>query len=109
MDDLGLRSALPNAPAAFLDSTLCSKSMVQGLLGDSMIIRTHIDDSVSAIAIVASRLNWQNLDDFDVALHQRALSGSIDEASHQQLIASAPTTRSHVWPSPLVSPVPMIG
>ena len=50
---------------------------------------------MSAIAITAARPDWQNLDDFDVVLHQRALSASIDEASYQHLIASAPTTRSH--------------
>ena len=31
------------------------------------------DHSYSAIAIAAARPDWQNLDDFDVALHQRAL------------------------------------
>ena len=72
-----------------------------------MTIPTRVGASVSAIAIAAARPNWQNLDDFDVALHQRALSASINEASYQHLIASAPTTRSRApydWLNVIPSP-----
>ncbi len=88
---LGLRSAPLHAPAAYLDSSLRSASLVEGLLGPPSIF---LDDTVSAIASSSSRPDWQTLNDIDVPLRQGALSAAIDESALKRLLASAPTTRS---------------
>ena len=61
--ELGLCSAPLHAPAAYLDSSLRSASLVEGLLGRSPPPSIFLDETVSAIA---SRPDWQTLNDIDV-------------------------------------------
>ena len=90
---LNLRSASLHAPAAFLAACSSSQSLVEGLLGHPPSLSPHTSPAVSALATAAARPEWQCLDDIDVPLRQRVLSHSIDEASFQHLLSSAPSTR----------------
>ena len=91
---LGLRSAVVHAPAAFLDSSLSTKSLVGRILRQPPVISPHSSSAVAALAVAANRSDWECLGDIDVPIRQRALSNPIDEASHNHLISSAPSTRS---------------
>ena len=90
---LGLRSAVKHAPAAFLDSSLRSRPLVERLVGSTPPVSQHINSSVADIASFADRPDWVCLEDVDVPLLQKALSAAIDEASHLHLISSSPSTR----------------
>ena len=90
---LGLRSAALHAPAAFLDSTLRSRSLAECLAGCSMPLSAHVEDALTSMAQAAGRPDWVSLDQLDCPLRQRALSAAIDTANHHQLIETAPTTR----------------
>ena len=89
---LSLRSASLHAPAAFLAS---SSALVERILGHSAGPSPQTSPAVSALATAAAHPDWSSLDDIDVPLHQRSLSLSIDEASFQRLLSSAPSIRSH--------------
>ncbi|XP_064394938.1 uncharacterized protein LOC135342184 [Halichondria panicea] len=91
---LGLRSAPLHAPAAYLDSSLRSAPLVEGLLGRPPPPSIFLDETVSAIASSSARPDWQTLNDIDIPLRQGALSAAIDESVLKSLLASAPTTRS---------------
>ena len=91
---LGLRSAVLHAPAAFLDFSLSTKSLVGRILRQPPVISPHSSSAVAALAVAANRSDWECLGDIDVPIWQRALSNAIDEASHNHLISSAPSTRS---------------
>ena len=91
---LNLRSASLHAPAAFLASSTASKHLVERILGHPPSSTLHTIPAVKALATTAARSDWQNIDDIDVPLQQRSLSHSIDEASFQNLLSSAPTIRS---------------
>ena len=91
---LNLRSASLHAPAAFLASSTASKHLVERILGHPPSSTLHTVPAVKALATTAARSDWQNIDDIDVPLRQRSLSHSIDEASFQNLLSSAPTIRS---------------
>ena len=92
---LGLRNASLQAPAAFLASSLHSQSLMERMLGHPPCTSSHTNSpAVAALAAAAARPDWQGLDDIDVSLCQRSLSLSIDDALHQHLISSAPSTRS---------------
>ena len=90
----GLRNASLHAPAAFLASSLHSQSLMERMLGHPPCTSSHTSPAVAALAAAAARPDWQGLDDIDFSLCQRSLSLSIDDALHQHLISSAPSTRS---------------
>ena len=54
----------------------------------------HIGSVVAALSTSASRPDWQALEDINVPLCQHSLTLAIDEASHQCLLSSAPSTRA---------------
>ena len=92
---VNLRSASLHAPSAFLASVSHSQGVVEKMLGHALILSPHTSSCVAALSTAASRPDWQTLEDIDVPLHQHSLSLAIDEASHQGLLSSAPSTRSH--------------
>ena len=78
----------------FLASSTASKHLVERILGHPPSSTLHTVSVMKALATTAARSDWQNIDDIDVPLRQRSLSHSIDEASFQNLLSSAPTIRS---------------
>lgn len=84
---LNLRSVSLLSPAALSAPIHC-------MLGFSPDRSPHIPLAVSALATSAVHPVWQDLDDIDVPLQQKSLSAVIDEAQHQKLISSAPSTRA---------------
>ena len=91
---LSLRSASLHAPADFLASSSASKPLVEQILGHPAGPSPHTSPAVSALATAAAHPEWSSLDDINVPLQQRSLSLSIDEASFQHLLFSAPSIRS---------------
>ena len=91
---VNLRSASLHAPSAFLASVSHSQAVVEKMLGHALILSPHTSSCVAALSTAASRPDWQTLEDIEVPLHQHSLSLAIDEASHQQLLFSAPSTSS---------------
>ena len=92
--EVNLRSASLHAPAAFLASSLHSQSLVGAMLGGAPGLSTHTSSTMAALYSAASRPDWQCLEDIDVPLRQHSLSLAIDDALHQQLLSSAPSTRA---------------
>ena len=90
---LNLRSASLHAPAAFLASCSATAPLVERMLGHSVGPSLHTDSAVMALATAAAHPDWHRLGDIDVPLHQRSLSLSIDEASFQHLLSTAPSIR----------------
>ena len=88
-----LRSASLHAPAAFLASSSGSPPLVEQILGHLPGSPPHICSALSALASAAVHPDWQSLDDIDVPLCQHSLSLSIDDASFQRLLSSAPSIR----------------
>ena len=91
---VNLRSASLHAPAAFLASSLRSQSLVGAMLGGAPGLSTHTSSTMAALSSAASRPDWQCFEDIDVTLRQHSLSLAIDDALHQQLLSSAPSTRA---------------
>ena len=92
--DINLRSASLHAQAAYLASASCSQELVGKMLGRSSGCSPHIGSVVAAFSASASRPDWQALEDINVPLRQHSLSLAIDEATHQRLLSSAPSTRA---------------
>ena len=91
---LNIRSANLHAPAAYISSLAQSGHLIAEIMGRPSTPSTHLADAVSELASAAEMPAWVSVDDIDVPLHQRSLSRSIDEASYNSLLASAPDTRS---------------
>ena len=89
---INLRSASLHAPAAFLASS-CSQELVGKMLGRLSSRSPHVGSAVAALATSTSRPDWQHLEDNDVPLQQHSPSLAIDEAAHQCLLSSAPSSR----------------
>ena len=53
-----------------------------------------MDSAVADLAEAAERPDWSSLEDIDIPLRQRPLSFSIDEASLDHLLSTAPDPRS---------------
>ena len=70
---LGLRSAVLHAPAAFLDCSLSTKSLVGRILRQPPVISPHSSSAVAALAAAANRSDWECLGNTDVPIWQRAL------------------------------------
>ena len=81
-----------HADFAFLAACSSSQSLVEGLLVHPPSPSPHTSPAVSALVTAAACLEWQCLDDTDVPLWQRVLFHSMDEASFQHLLSSAPST-----------------
>ena len=92
-DGLNLRSASLHAPAAFLASCVAAAPLVERMLGHSVGSSLRTGSAVMALASAAAHPEWHCLDDIDVPLLQRSLSLSIDEASFQHLLSTAPSIR----------------
>ena len=92
MGGLNLRRALLHAPAAFVGS-LCN-SLITQILGRPPPISVDLPSSLSALAGTTGRPDWVSLQEIDVPLRQRSLSHSIDEASLNLLLSSAPDSHS---------------
>ena len=90
---INLRSASIHAPAAYLASASYSQELVGKMLGRPAA-SPLIGSVVAALSASASRPDWQALEDINVPLCQHSLSLAIDEATHQHLLSSAPSTRS---------------
>ena len=91
---INFRSASLHAPAAYLASASCSQELVGKMLGRPSGCSPHIGSVVAALSASASRPDWQALEDINVPLRQHSLSLAIDEATHQRLLSSAPSTRA---------------
>ena len=91
---INLRSASLHAPAAYLASASCSQELVGKMLGHPSSCSPHNGSVVAALSASASRPDWQTLEDINVPLRQHSLSLAIDEATHQRLLSSAPSTRA---------------
>ena len=63
-------------------------------LGRPLSCSTHMESAVAALSSSASKPDWLCLEDIDVPISQRSLSLAIDEAVHQHLFSSAPSTRA---------------
>ena len=92
---LNLRSASLHAPAAYVSSLAQSRDLVDRILGLDTSPSIHLASSVSALAAATERPNWVSLEEIDVPLRQRPLSHCIDQATHQNLLSSAPDIRSN--------------
>ena len=90
---LNLRDASLHAPAAFVASSTQFAELVGRILGQPTCQSPHLAPALTDLSSSASRPDWQQLEDVDVPLCQRPLSLAIDEALHNQLIASAPSIR----------------
>ena len=82
------------APTAFLASEFRSKILVENMLGYTLGLSPHSSSMVAALSEAASRLDWQSWEDVDLPLNQHSLSVAIDEALHQHLLSTAPSTRA---------------
>ena len=91
---VNLRSASLHAPAAFLASVSRCQTLVGKMLGHVPDPSPHTGTTVVALSSAASRPDWKELGDIDVPLRQHSLSSAIDEALHQRLLSSAPSTRA---------------
>ena len=94
MGGLNLRRALLHAPAAFVGSLCNSHSLITQILGHPPPVSVDLPSCLSALAGTAGRPEWVSLQEIDVPLRQRSLSHSIDEASLNLLLSSAPDSRS---------------
>ena len=92
---LNLRSASLHAPAAYVSSLAQSRDLVDRILGLDTSPSIHLASSVSALAAATERPDWVSLEEIDVPLRQRPLSHCIDQATHQNLLSSAPDIRSN--------------
>ena len=54
----------------------------------------HSSSALTAFLATVSRPDWQCLEEIDVPLKQHSLSVVIDEALHQHLLSTAPSTRA---------------
>lgn len=91
---LNIRRASLHAPAAYVSSLAQSCGLIDRILEHTPDHSIHLASSISALSDAAGRPDWVSMDDIDVPLRQRPLSHSIDEATHQVLLSSAPDTRS---------------
>ena len=89
-----LCNASLHAPAAFLASSSVSQPLVEQILGHPPGPPPHIRSALPVLASAAVHPDWQFLDDINVPLRQNSLSLSIDDASFQHLLSSAPSIRS---------------
>ena len=73
---------LLHAPAAFLVSSSLSQALVGNMLGHTPGPSPHKSSTATALASVASQLEWQCLEDIDVPLHQHPLLLAINKTLH---------------------------
>ena len=64
------------------------------MLGYDLDPSQQSDTTLAALSAAAARPDWQVVGDVDVPLKQHALSVAIDEAVHQHLLSTAPSTRA---------------
>ena len=83
-----------HAPAAYIGSLEQFRALTGRILGRVPEAPQHLTATVSALADAAARPNWVSLEEIDVPHRQRPLSHCIDDASFNQLLATAPDTRS---------------
>ena len=83
-----------HAPTAYIGSLEQSRALTARILGRVPEAPQHLTATVSALADAAARPNWVSLEEIDVPHPQRPLSHCIDEASFNQLLATAPDTCS---------------
>ena len=70
---LNLQGALLHAPAVFIDSNICSSSLVEKLIRYPAGVSPHVSSSVAEVAKAAAHPEWLSLEDIDVPFRQRAL------------------------------------
>ena len=63
------------------------------MLGQLSQPSPHLSHALGLLASSTSCPDWLVLEDVDVPLRQKHLSLAIDDASHQELVATAPSTR----------------
>ena len=83
-----------HALAAYIGSLQQSHSLISSILEHPPASSSLLPGCISALSEAAGRPEWLSLQDVDVPLHQRALSRSIDLASYEALLDSAPDSRS---------------
>ena len=91
---LSIQRASLHAPAAYIGSYQQCRSLMSSILGHAGHQPVHLSAAITSLAVAASRLDWESINDIDVPITQHSLSRSIDEASFDALLASAPNTRS---------------
>ena len=75
---VNFRSAVLQAPAAFVGSTSHSQQLLCDILGLKLHPHAYLDDAIPALAESAAWPDWLQLDDIDMPLHQRHLSVTIN-------------------------------
>ena len=83
-----------HAPAAYIGSLEQPRALTARILGRVPEAPQYLTATVSVLANAAARPNWVSLEEIDVPHRQRPLSHFIDEASFNQLLTTAPDTRS---------------
>lgn len=91
---LNLLSAVHHSPAAYLASVSSCRPLMLHVLGCSPDQFPHITPAVSTLTTICARPEGQTLHDIDVPLQQKCLSHAINEVCFQQLLNSAPMSRS---------------
>ena len=91
---LNIRRAILHAPAAYIGSFSQAQPLVSGILGPPAKLPPLLPMALGSLQQATARPDWVLLQDIDVPLTQHCLSQSIDEASINTLLASAPDSRS---------------
>ena len=92
---LNLRWSALHAPAAYVSSVVETLPLVSEItLSDSL--PSSLNSAISSLAEATHRSDWVSVESIesDVSIHQRSLSRCIDEGSYNQLLTSAPDSRS---------------
>ena len=90
---LNIRQASLHAPAAYTSSFLQFRSLISQILGHTAKPPVQLTEVIGSLARAAARPDWVSTQDIDVPPTQHCLSRTIDEASFDTLLASAPNSR----------------
>ena len=96
LGSLGVRQASLHAPAAYISSLDQFRELVTRILGQAPATTKHMTPALLYLAKAAGREDWTSIEAVDVPLSRRQLSKAIDQAVFDELLATAPDTRSKV-------------
>ena len=91
---LNIQRATLHTPAAYIGSFSQAQLLVSGILGRPAKHPPLLPMAFGSLQKATARPDWVLLQDIDVPLTQHCLSRSIDEASLNTLLASAPESHS---------------
>ena len=90
---LGLRRVSLVAPAAYISSLTEAQPLISAIFRSSPS-PFHLTDAIKDLALAADHPDWDSLQSFDIPIHQRPLSRSIDKACFNLFLSSCPDDRS---------------